>query len=66
MTATVVPFPAPDPSGAPVPVSRHAVGFVLITVFLDMVGFGLIMPVLPALIREVGHVGIDRAAVIGG
>lgn len=49
----------------PRPVSRHAVTFVLITVFLDMVGFGLIVPVLPALIEEVGEVGIDRAAVIG-
>ncbi len=47
-------------------VSPHAVTFVLITVFLDMVGFGIIMPVLPALIGDVGHVGIDRAAVIGG
>lgn len=53
-------------SAAPVPVSRHAVSFVLITVFLDMVGFGLIMPVLPALIEEVSAVGIDQAAVIGG
>lgn len=52
--------------GAPSPVSRHAVTFVLITVFLDMVGFGLIMPVLPKLIEDVGHVTIDRAAVIGG
>jgi DHA1 family tetracycline resistance protein-like MFS transporter len=56
-----------DPSlGAPSPVSRHAVTFVLITVFLDMVGFGLIMPVLPKLIEDVGHVTIDRAAIIGG
>lgn len=47
-------------------VSRHAVTFVLITVFLDMVGFGIIMPVLPRLIEDVGHVTIDRAAVIGG
>ena len=47
-------------------VSRHAVTFVLITVFLDMVGFGIIMPVLPKLIEDVGHVTIDRAAVIGG
>ena len=46
--------------------SRHAVTFVLVTVFLDMVGFGVIMPVLPSLIEEVGHVGIDRAAWIGG
>jgi DHA1 family tetracycline resistance protein-like MFS transporter len=54
------------PQAAVPQVSRHAVTFVLITVFLDMVGFGLIMPVLPALIEEVGEVGIDRAAVIGG
>ena len=40
--------------------------FVLITVFLDMVGFGLIMPVLPKLIEDVGQVDIARAAVIGG
>ncbi|WP_333817157.1 TCR/Tet family MFS transporter [Tabrizicola sp.] len=52
--------------GVPLPVGRHAVTFVLITVFLDMVGFGLIMPVLPKLIEDVGHVGLDRAAVIGG
>ena len=51
---------------APKPVSRHAVTFVLITVFLDMVGFGLILPVLPKLIEEVGHVDIAQAAVIGG
>lgn len=55
-----------QPADAPAMVSRHAVTFVLITVFLDMVGFGLIMPVLPALIGDVGHVTIDRAAVIGG
>lgn len=46
--------------------SRHAVTFVFLTVFLDMVGFGLIIPVLPALIEEVGHVGLSQAAVIGG
>jgi len=57
---------ATDAADVPKPVSRHAVTFVLITVFLDMVGFGIILPVLPALIREVGHVGIDRAAIIGG
>jgi DHA1 family tetracycline resistance protein-like MFS transporter len=51
---------------APQPVSRHAVTFVLITVFLDMVGFGLIMPVLPSLIEEVGHMDLADAAYIGG
>ncbi|PTE14726.1 TCR/Tet family MFS transporter [Pseudogemmobacter blasticus] len=48
------------------PPSRHAANFVMLTVFLDMVGFGLIMPVMPALIEEVGHTGIDQAAIIGG
>jgi MFS transporter, DHA1 family, tetracycline resistance protein len=48
------------------PVSRHAVTFVFITVFLDMVGFGLIMPVLPDLIEEVGQVDLAQASVIGG
>ena len=55
-----------EAAAVPPMVSRHAVTFVLITVFLDMVGFGLIIPVIPALIEEVGGVGIDRAAVIGG
>ena len=50
----------------PLTVSRHAVTFVLITVFLDMVGFGLILPVLPALIEEVGRTGLADAAYIGG
>jgi DHA1 family tetracycline resistance protein-like MFS transporter len=45
---------------------RHAFTFVLITVFLDMVGFGIIIPVLPALIEDVGEVGLAQAAAIGG
>ena len=44
----------------PPTVSRHAVTFVMITVLLDMIGFGLIIPVLPGLIEEVG--GVDLAA----
>lgn len=48
------------------PASRHAVTFVMLTVLLDMVGFGLIIPVLPALIGDVGHVSLAEAALIGG
>ncbi len=47
-------------------VSRHAVTFVMITVLLDMIGFGLIIPVLPGLIEEVGGVDLSDAALIGG
>jgi len=46
--------------------SRHAIGFVLLVVFLDMVGVGLILPVLPKLIETVGHMPLDQAAQIGG
>lgn len=50
----------------PIPASRHAITFVLITVFLDMVGFGMIIPVLPALIEQVGEMDLADAAYIGG
>lgn len=55
---------APEPEGSPV--SRHAVTFVMITVFLDMIGFGIIIPVLPKLIESVGQVDLAEAAKIGG
>jgi len=48
------------------PAKDRAMIFILITVFLDMVGFGIIIPVLPALIGEVGHVSLGEAAVLGG
>ena len=53
-------------SPPPVAVSRHAVSFVLLTVLMDMIGFGLIIPVLPALIKDVGQVSLADAALIGG
>jgi MFS transporter, DHA1 family, tetracycline resistance protein len=48
------------------PTSKYAITFVFITVLLDMVGFGLIMPVLPALIQDVGKLDIGHASLIGG
>lgn len=46
--------------------SRHAIIFVLLCVLLDMIGFGLIIPVLPALIEQVGQVSLAEASLIGG
>ena len=46
--------------------SRHAFVFVLITVLLDMIGFGLIIPVLPRLIETVGQVSLAEASKTGG
>lgn len=48
------------------PAANRAMIFILVTVFLDMVGFGIIIPVMPALIGEVGHVSLGEAAVLGG
>ena len=45
---------------------KFAVAFVFITVFLDMVGFGLIMPVLPRLIEQVGGTDLAGASILGG
>ena len=45
---------------------KFAVIFVFITVFLDMVGFGLVMPVLPRLIEEVGGTDLAGASIWGG
>lgn len=45
---------------------KFAVTFVFITVFLDMVGFGLVMPVLPRLIEEVSGADLASASIWGG
>jgi DHA1 family tetracycline resistance protein-like MFS transporter len=48
------------------PPNRHAVTFIFITVFLDMVGFGLIMPVLPRLIEDVSGTDLAGASLLAG
>ncbi|HWJ87146.1 MAG TPA: TCR/Tet family MFS transporter [Pelagibacterium sp.] len=48
------------------PQSRLTLVFILITVFLDIVGLGIILPVLPNLIIELTHETVTNAAVTGG
>ena len=43
-----------------------ALGFIVITVLLDSIGFGIIIPVLPELIMEVTGDGLSDAAQYGG
>ncbi|WP_342068681.1 TCR/Tet family MFS transporter [Yoonia algicola] len=45
---------------------RLAVTFIFISVMLDSMGIGLIMPVMPDLIQEIEGQGIGAAAVWGG
>jgi MFS transporter, DHA1 family, tetracycline resistance protein len=48
------------------PVSKHALAFVVVTVLLDIVGFGLIIPVLPRLLVELTGDSVSQAAIDGG
>ncbi|WP_411820693.1 TCR/Tet family MFS transporter [Hyphococcus formosus] len=45
---------------------RYALLFIFITVMLNMIGYGVIMPVMPQLIMEVTGEGISAAAKWGG
>lgn len=47
-------------------VPRSAVLFIFVTVLLDMIGLGLILPVVPALLADVGATDLGQATVIGG
>ena len=46
--------------------SRHALAFIAVTLLLDTIGFGLIMPVYPRLLVELTGESLSRAAVYGG
>jgi DHA1 family tetracycline resistance protein-like MFS transporter len=46
--------------------NNHALPFVLITIFIDSIGFGLIMPVLPRLLMRVGGLDVAGAISVAG
>ncbi|MBD0331077.1 MAG: TCR/Tet family MFS transporter [Chitinophagaceae bacterium] len=43
-----------------------AMGFIFITLLIDVIGFGIIIPVMPKLIEELAHVNVSQASRIGG
>jgi MFS transporter, DHA1 family, tetracycline resistance protein len=43
-----------------------AIGFIFITMLIDITGWGIIIPVLPKLIKELIHADISEAAKYGG
>jgi len=45
---------------------RLPVLFIFVTVVLDSMGIGIIVPVMPDLIREIGDVNLSQAALWGG
>jgi MFS transporter, DHA1 family, tetracycline resistance protein len=46
--------------------NRYALAFVISIVFLDMVGIGLIFPVLPKIVEVVGRMDLAQATLISG
>src|SRR2546427_8951705 len=47
-------------------ISSSAVFFIFMTVLLDTIGIGIILPVLPGLIMELTGKGLSAAAIYGG
>jgi len=47
-------------------VRKAAVNFIFITVLIDVIGFGIIIPVLPDLLSEMMGIGINDASKYGG
>lgn len=44
---------------------KAAIGFIFITLFIDVMGFGLIIPVLPDLIAQLKGISINKASTYG-
>ena len=61
MSQTSAPTPVLSPATA-----RRSTIFIFVTVLIDMIGIGLIWPVVPALLQDVGGVDLADATVIGG
>ena len=47
-------------------VRSAAIGFIFVTVLVDVIGWGLIIPVTPRLIAEMKHIPINEASKDGG
>ncbi|WP_369026223.1 TCR/Tet family MFS transporter [Qipengyuania sp. RANM35] len=45
---------------------RSALAFLFAVVLIDMIGFGIVMPVLPSLIMDLGNLPVDKAALWAG
>jgi DHA1 family tetracycline resistance protein-like MFS transporter len=45
---------------------KAALGFIFVTLLIDVTGFGIIIPVVPSLLSNLLHVGISEASPYGG
>lgn len=45
--------------------SAQTIIFIVVTIFIDAIGFGIIMPVLPQLVMEIGRIDLPHAIEVG-
>ena len=45
---------------------QAAIGFIFITLLVDVIGWGLIIPVMPQLISGLKHIPVNQASREGG
>ena len=45
---------------------NRAVPIALAAVLIDTIGFGIVMPVFPTLITELGHIDLEQATRVAG
>lgn len=45
--------------------AKRTIPFIVATIFIDAIGFGIIMPVLPQLVMEVGRIDLPHAIEVG-
>ena len=45
---------------------KAAIGFIFVTMLLDIIGLGIIIPVMPKLIAALKHISINEASKYGG
>lgn len=45
---------------------KASLGFIFVTVLIDVIGIGIIIPILPALIKNLSGGGLSEASRIGG
>ncbi|MDB4901550.1 MAG: Tetracycline resistance protein class [Mucilaginibacter sp.] len=48
------------------PKQSAALGFIFITIFIDVLGLGIIIPVLPKLLQTLGHIDVSTASKYSG
>lgn len=54
------------PEKTPKKKTSAALGFIFITIFIDVLGMGIIIPVLPKLLETLGHIDVSTASKYSG